>query len=473
MRASDARHRPFRCVRSAESAVSSLGGHRRPWRVVTRAQAPPAADAALAGSSAARRLLREPPERLGRLDVVGPAGTGKSVLARRARRRHGTGRAHRAARPARRRRGRPPSSPSSSTTPTSSTPEDLARLAALAERRRRRARRRPPPVAPARRACPPSARRWRADGRRSSSARSTAPACRPARRTCSVNGYRRRRTPSSTSFSPRPAATPRSSTGCSPPWSSRAARTRRAGAGTRPVRPAACWPSWATPSTVCPDGVRDLLRARALGAPLEPDLLIPVLGADVAADPAALDELVEAARAEGLLTAEGAPIPLVSAAVLERTPPATRLEIRRALAERELDRGGNVLAAARRLLGTGVSGGRVAEVFTAAGDESLRTGLPGADELFAAAVGAGAPAVELASRRAEAALARGRSRSRPHPGRPGALGRRSGADGRSRAGGDGRRRRPRPPRHARPQRRRSTASSARGWGATRRSPSRR
>jgi len=47
---------------------------------VTRAEAPPAVDAALAGSPAARRLLREAPERLGRLDVVGPAGTGKSVL---------------------------------------------------------------------------------------------------------------------------------------------------------------------------------------------------------------------------------------------------------------------------------------------------------------------------------------------------------------------------------------------------------
>jgi DNA-binding CsgD family transcriptional regulator len=81
--------------------------------------------------------------------------------------------------------------------------------------------------------------------------------------------------------------------------------------------------------------------------------------------------------------------------------------MRRALAERELERGGNVLAAARRLLGTGVSGARVAVVFTAAGDESLRTGLPGGDELFAAAVGAGAPAVELASRRAEAALRAG------------------------------------------------------------------
>ena len=44
----------------------------------SRLRPPPTS--ALAGSSAARRLLREPPERLGRLDVVGPAGTGKSVL---------------------------------------------------------------------------------------------------------------------------------------------------------------------------------------------------------------------------------------------------------------------------------------------------------------------------------------------------------------------------------------------------------
>ncbi|HEY0816193.1 MAG TPA: helix-turn-helix transcriptional regulator, partial [Pseudonocardia sp.] len=156
-----------------------------------------------------------------------------------------------------------------------------------------------------------------------------------------------------------------------------------------------------------PDGVRDLLRARALGAPLEPDLLVPLLGPAVTVDPADLDELVEAARAEGLLTADGAPIPLVSAAVLERTPPATRMELQRAIAERELERGGNVLAAARRLLGTGASGARVAGVFAAAGDESLRTGLPGAGELYAAAAEAGGPPLELASRRAEAALRAG------------------------------------------------------------------
>jgi DNA-binding CsgD family transcriptional regulator len=154
-------------------------------------------------------------------------------------------------------------------------------------------------------------------------------------------------------------------------------------------------------------GVRELLRACALGAPVDAEVLIPLLGPDVVADAATLDELVEAARAEGLLTSDGAAVPLVSAAVLARTPPASRLETRRALAELELGRGGNVLAAARGLLGTGAGGTRVAAVFTAAGEEALRTGGPVAEELFEAAVRAGTPALELAARRAEAAVLRG------------------------------------------------------------------
>lgn len=153
-----------------------------------------------------------------------------------------------------------------------------------------------------------------------------------------------------------------------------------------------------------PVGVRDLLRACALGAPLEPEVLVPLLGAG---DAAALDELVEAARAEGLLTADGRAVPLVSAAVLARTPPASRLETRRALAELELNRGGSVLAAARGLLGTGAGGVRVAAVFVAAGEEALRTGGAAAEELYAAAVLAGSPPLELAARRAEAALVQG------------------------------------------------------------------
>jgi DNA-binding CsgD family transcriptional regulator len=154
-------------------------------------------------------------------------------------------------------------------------------------------------------------------------------------------------------------------------------------------------------------GVRDLLRACALGAPLEPEVLLPLLWPDAAPDGVMLDELVEAARAEGLLTADGRAVPLVSAAVLARTPPASRLETRRALAELELGRGGSVLSAARGLLGTGAGGERVAAVFVAAAEEALRSGSGAAEELFEAAVLAGSPSLELAARRAEGAMLNG------------------------------------------------------------------
>jgi DNA-binding CsgD family transcriptional regulator len=154
-------------------------------------------------------------------------------------------------------------------------------------------------------------------------------------------------------------------------------------------------------------GVRGLLLARALGAPLEAEVLVPLLGLPDADGAVRLDELLEAARAAGLLTADGLPVPLVSASVVARTPQASHVEMRRALAEIELNRGGNVLAAARGLLGTGASGARVAAVFTAAAEEALRTGAPAAGEFFAAAVRAGSPALELAARRAEAAMLAG------------------------------------------------------------------
>ena len=372
---------------------------------MTRAQAPLAADAALAGSPVARRLLREAPERLGRLDVVGPAGTGKSVLLD-------------ALADVMERAGRTvlrEAPVAHADDPRVALlvddahrlgPADLARLAALADGEIG-------VLVVAHRPWP------RPDGM------STLGAALAVRRAPLVlgaldrSGVQARAAHVLDERAPRPPDAVvdlvLTQTGGHPALVDRMLAALIEQGGPDPTRWR--WDPARPPGGLLaqlgyavhrlPDGVRDLLRARALGAPLEPDLLVPVLGPDAAADPAALDELVEAARAEGLLTAEGAPIPLVSAAVLERTPPATRLEMRRALAERELDRGGNVLAAARRLLGTGVSGGRVARVFTAAGDESLRTGLPGADELFAAAVTAGAPALELASRRAEAALRAG------------------------------------------------------------------
>jgi DNA-binding CsgD family transcriptional regulator len=155
------------------------------------------------------------------------------------------------------------------------------------------------------------------------------------------------------------------------------------------------------------DGVGGLLLARALGAPLEAEVLVPLLGLAQGDGATQLDELLEVARAAGVLTAEGQAIPLVSAAVLARTPQASRVELRRALAEIEMNRGGNVLAAARGLLGTGASGTRVADVFTSAAEEALRTGSPAASELLEAAVRAGGPALGLAARRAEAAVLTG------------------------------------------------------------------
>jgi DNA-binding CsgD family transcriptional regulator len=154
-------------------------------------------------------------------------------------------------------------------------------------------------------------------------------------------------------------------------------------------------------------GVRGLLLARAIGASLEAEVLVPLLGLPDGDGAAQLDEFVEAARAAGLLTADGMAVPLVSAAVLAHTPQASHVEMRRALAEIELNRGGNVLAAARGLLAAGASGARVAAVFTAAAEEALRTGAPAAGEYFEAAVRAGSPALELAARRAEAAMLAG------------------------------------------------------------------
>jgi DNA-binding CsgD family transcriptional regulator len=370
---------------------------------VTRAQAPPAVDAALAGSPVARRLLREAPERLGRLDVVGPAGTGKSVLL------HALADVmERAGHTVLRELPEPGRAVDARAALLVDdahrlSPADLTRLTTLAGGE-------VGVLVVAHRPWP------RPDGMSALGAALAVPRAPLVLGALDRSGVQARVVHVLGDRAPRPSDAVidlvLTQTGGHPALVDRMLAALIELGGADPTRWR--WDPSRPPSSLLaqlgygvhrlPDGVRDLLRVRALGAPLEPDLLVPVLGV---ADPAALDELVEAARAEGLLTAEGAPIPLVSAAVLERTPPATRLEMRRALAERELERGGNVLAAARRLLGTGVSGARVAGVFTAAGDESLRTGLPGADELYGAAVAAGAPAVELASRRAEAALRSG------------------------------------------------------------------
>ncbi|MGE0298666.1 MAG: hypothetical protein AB7R99_18475, partial [Pseudonocardia sp.] len=123
---------------------------------------------------------------------------------------------------------------------------------------------------------------------------------------------------------------------------------------------------------------------------------------------AAVDDLLDAARATGLLAADAGPIPLVSEAVLAAAPPRQVLELRRELAEIELRRGGDVVGATRGLLGAGATGPRMAELFVAAGDAAAAEGSAEADRFYAAAAAAGTPPTVLAARRAEAAMLAGR-----------------------------------------------------------------
>jgi DNA-binding CsgD family transcriptional regulator len=149
-----------------------------------------------------------------------------------------------------------------------------------------------------------------------------------------------------------------------------------------------------------PAAVRELLLGRTVGAPLDPEVLAALL--DV--PPGAVGELLDQAAATGLMATDGAVVPLVRHAMQRVVPAAHRLVLQRRLAEIQLDAGGSVLVAARGLIGSGATGARVASAFERAGDEALRECLPVAADLFAAAVEAGAPPLALAARRAEAAL---------------------------------------------------------------------
>ncbi|BBG05521.1 MULTISPECIES: LuxR C-terminal-related transcriptional regulator [Pseudonocardia] len=155
--------------------------------------------------------------------------------------------------------------------------------------------------------------------------------------------------------------------------------------------------------------VVDLVTATALGAPQDSEVLVPLLGLADAAGSGIdeLDELVQRAVAAGLCTPDGRVVPLVGDAVRGRVPPARRTELRRSLAEIELDRGGSVLAVARTLRGSGATGDRAAAVFRAAAVEAARSEHPDAVRFYAEAVAAGTAPLTVAARRAEAHLVAG------------------------------------------------------------------
>ncbi|OLL74933.1 MULTISPECIES: LuxR C-terminal-related transcriptional regulator [unclassified Pseudonocardia] len=155
--------------------------------------------------------------------------------------------------------------------------------------------------------------------------------------------------------------------------------------------------------------VVDLVTATALGAPSDSEVLVPLLGLADAAGSGIdeLDELVQRAAAAGLCTPDGRVVPLVGEVVRGRVAPARRTELRRSLAEIELDRGGSVLAVARMLRGSGATGDRAAAVFAAAAAEAARSEHPDAVRFYAEAVAAGTPPLAVAAHRAASHLVAG------------------------------------------------------------------
>jgi DNA-binding CsgD family transcriptional regulator len=144
------------------------------------------------------------------------------------------------------------------------------------------------------------------------------------------------------------------------------------------------------------DGLdRDLhlfLLAVEAGVGLHFDLLASLLDADSEA----VGELMEAARATGMLCADGTLVPLAQHAIAVLGPIAHRVGVRQRLAALQLARGGPVLPLVRPLLGVG-TGASMGPAFEAAGHEALGDDPALAARLFAAAVAAGRPA---AARRA-------------------------------------------------------------------------
>ncbi|GFJ80751.1 helix-turn-helix transcriptional regulator [Phytohabitans houttuyneae] len=133
--------------------------------------------------------------------------------------------------------------------------------------------------------------------------------------------------------------------------------------------------------------LRALLLAAATGVELPTDLL----GALLDRTPDAVDDLLDAARASGLVAPDGRLVPAACKAVASLSPAAHRTAVWQRLAELQLARGGAVLPLVRALREAGVSGGGLATMFEAAGEEAL-IGEPAlAAELFAVAAAAGRP----------------------------------------------------------------------------------
>jgi DNA-binding CsgD family transcriptional regulator/tetratricopeptide (TPR) repeat protein len=153
-----------------------------------------------------------------------------------------------------------------------------------------------------------------------------------------------------------------------------------------------------------PAAVRQVLFAAALGADSDTQTLTLLLETDEAA----IDEALLAAQATGLMTDDGAVVPLVGRLLLKLTPAVQTNRAAECLAGLQLKRGGPMLNVGRALARAGARGPEAAAVFLAAGNEALGSAPELADELLAAAAAAGARAPSLLVSRADAAARGGR-----------------------------------------------------------------
>ncbi|GAA3847411.1 helix-turn-helix transcriptional regulator [Saccharothrix violaceirubra] len=146
------------------------------------------------------------------------------------------------------------------------------------------------------------------------------------------------------------------------------------------------------------DDVRRYLLAAEAGVAHRLDLLAGLLHRDLDGVGDVLDE----ARATGLLAADGTLLPIARAAVAALSRTDRRIAVRCRLAELELAAGGPVLDLVRPLVGTGVAG--PADAFQAAAREALPVDPALAARLLAAV---GTPSAAVTVRRAAASALAG------------------------------------------------------------------
>ena len=153
-----------------------------------------------------------------------------------------------------------------------------------------------------------------------------------------------------------------------------------------------------------PAGVQEVLFTATLGAGGDTETLTQLLNTDGPAIDAALRE----AQATGLMTDDGAVVPLVGRLLLRLAPAAHTNRVCEMLAGLQLGRGGSMLPVGQALMTAGAQGPQVATALLAAGNEALGSAPELADKLFTAAGAAGTQAPSLLVCRADAAARSGR-----------------------------------------------------------------